>query len=158
MPFLNYLHNHMQLTSSAFNNGDPIPPQYTCDGIDINPPLEIKGVPKEAKSLVLIVDDPDAPSGTWVHWLVWNISPNNDSINEHFVPAGAVEGVTSFGKPGWGGPCPPGGMHRYYFHLFALDSVLTLPVGANRLELESAMDGHVIDEAELMGTYERETM
>lgn len=146
----------MRINSPEFTNGNPIPPQYTCDGIDINPPLEISEVPKNAKSLALIVDDPDAPVGTWVHWLLWNITASTTLINEHYVPAGAVEGTTSSGKTGWGGPCPPNGVHRYFFRLFALDTELSIPTTSTRLELESAMNGHILEQAELMGTYIRE--
>lgn len=148
----------MELRSPKFRNGNQIPPQYTCDGIDINPPLTITGVPDGAKSLALIVDDPDAPMGTWVHWLIWNIPPDINMIKEDFVANGVVEGVTSFGKTGWGGPCPPGGVHRYYFRLFALDTMLDLPITAGRTQLEKAMQGHIIKQTELLGTYEREVV
>lgn len=146
----------MKLSSSAFQNGNQIPPQYTCDGIDINPPLTIDGVPSGAKSLALIVDDPDAPSGNWVHWLLWNIPADAKNISEHFTPNGTVEGTTSFGKTGWGGPCPPSGVHRYVFRLFALNAQINLPSSANRTQLEDSMQGHVIDRTELLGTYIRE--
>lgn len=146
----------MELRSPKFRNGNPIPPQYTCDGIDINPPLTITGIPEGTRSLALIVDDPDAPMGTWVHWVVWNIPPDIEMIKEDFVMEGIVEGVTSFGKSGWGGPCPPGGTHRYYFRLFALDTMLDLPGTASRSQLEKAMGDHIIKQTELFGTYTRE--
>jgi Raf kinase inhibitor-like YbhB/YbcL family protein len=145
----------MIITSPSFENSGPIPAKFTCDGGDINPELVIQNVPAEAKSLVLIVDDPDAPAGTWTHWTVWNIDPGTSVIKEESVPPGATEGQTSFGKPGYGGPCPPGGRHRYYFRLYALDALLNLDSDANVDELREAMNGHVVAEAELMGTYQR---
>lgn len=143
----------MELRSPKFRNGNPIPPQYTCDGINISPPLNFIDVPKESASLALIVEDPDAPNGTWVHWLIWNIPPHLTSIDEHFVMKGTVEGVTSFGRSGWGGPCPPEGVHRYFFKLYALDSMLQIPNSSGVIVLKKAMDGHIIKKAELMGTY-----
>ncbi len=145
----------MQLTSSAFDYGKPIPSKYTCDGENINPPLTIKDVPEEARSLVLIVDDPDAPMGTFTHWTVWNIDPAITLIPEGWVPEGAVEGKTSFGRMGYGGPCPPSGTHRYFFKLYALDKELILDPSADVRELELAMQGHILAQAELMGTYSR---
>ena len=145
----------MIISTPAFKNGENIPSKYTCDGENINPPLEISGVPTGTKSLVLIMDDPDSPSGTWLHWSVWNISPQTTEIPENSVPAGAKEGLTSFGEIGYGGPCPHSGKHRYFFRLYALDSKLDLPQGASRTELEQAMAGHILAEAELMGLYER---
>jgi Raf kinase inhibitor-like YbhB/YbcL family protein len=112
-------------------------------------------VPSTARSLVIIVDDPDAPAGTWVHWTVWNIAPDTRSIPENAVPVGAVEGITSFGAQGWGGPCPPAGTHRYFFKLFALDTVLKLDASADKAVLEKAMGGHVLAKAERLGLYQR---
>lgn len=141
---------------SAFPNEGIIPSQYTCDGANISPPFTISDVPDAARSLVLIVDDPDAPAGNWVHWLVWNIPADIDVFNEGTAPEGVVEGMTSFGKPGWGGPCPPNGEHRYFFRLYALDvEKLDLPTSAGLEELRGVMKGHILETAELMGRYDR---
>ncbi len=148
------------LTSSEFQQGQPIPKKYTCDGQDINPPLAWTGVPAEAKSLVLICSDPDAPKGTWVHWIVFNIPAHVRSFVEgiEIDQVGAVEGTTSFGRPGYGGPCPPSGVHRYYFKIYALDSdALNLAHTATRDDIEAAMQNHVVAQGELMGTYTRVT-
>lgn len=146
----------MIIKSKAFENNEKIPAKYTCDGENINPPLEIEGMPQEAQSLVLISDDPDAPAGTWVHWLVWNIDPTTKKIEENSVPSGASEGITSFGRPGYGGPCPPSGTHHYYFKVYALDSKLDLSPAGNIDDLERAMDGHILDKAEIVGLYSRD--
>lgn len=145
----------LSITSQAFAEGGAIPQRYTCDGVDVNPPLTITNVPPQAKSLVLIVDDPDAPVGTWNHWLVWSLDPQTTEVRENSVPASAVLGTNDFGKLDWGGPCPPSGTHRYVFRLFALDTSLTLPAGVKRAELEQAMAGHILDTGELMGRYSR---
>lgn len=145
----------MTITSPVFNHNGFIPKKYTCDGEDINPPLEISGVPVNAKSLVLVVDDPDAPGKTWVHWTLWNINPQTTRIDENSVPAGAVGGVTDFGKPGYGGPCPPSGTHRYFFKIYALDTILNLPASTRKSDLERAMQKHILDQAELIGLYKR---
>ena len=144
----------MKITSSAFQQGGNIPSKFSCDGANTSPPLQISDVPTEAKSLVLIVDDPDAPSGLFTHWAVWNISPQNTTIGEGSTPKG-VQGTNDFGKSGYGGPCPPSGAHRYYFKIFALDRELGLPSGAKRSQLDAAMKGHVIAQGELMGRYAR---
>ena len=144
----------MKITSSAFQQGANIPSKFTCDGANTNPPLQISDVPPEAKSLVLIVDDPDAPSGLFTHWAVWNTSPQTNTIAEGSTPKG-VQGTNDFGRSGYGGPCPPSGMHRYYFKIFALDQELDLPFGAKRSPLDAAMKGHVIAQGELMGRYSR---
>ena len=144
----------MKVTSSAFQQGANIPSKFSCDGPNTSPPLQISDVPTEAKSLVLIVDDPDAPSGLFTHWVVWNISPQATTIAEGSTPKG-VQGTNDFGKSGYGGPCPPSGTHRYYFKVFALDRELDLPVGAKRSQLDAAMKGHVIAQGELMGRYSR---
>lgn len=146
--------SNMKITSSAFDHEGDIPSKYTCDGANINPALAISEVPAQAKSLVLISDDPDAPAGTWVHWTVWNIDPGTTEIAENSAPGG-VEGVTNFGKPGYGGPCPPSGTHRYYFKLYALDTTLDLPASTDAKGLEAAMQGHVLAETVLMGRYSR---
>jgi hypothetical protein len=146
---------NMIITSPSFQHNDSIPPKYTCDGENVNPLLEIKNVPSGAKSLALIVDDPDAPMGTWVHWTIWNINPDTTQIPEGSVPTGVTEGQTSFGKPGYGGPCPPSGTHRYFFKLYALDMILALSPQADKAELLEAMEGHILDKAELIGLYSR---
>lgn len=145
----------MKIESSAFTNNTAIPKKYTCDGKNVNPPLSVSAVPKGTKSLAIIVDDPDAPVGLWVHWTVWNISLSTKSISENSVPKGGVEGVTSFGRPGYGGPCPPDGEHRYFFKLYALDTELNLSPEADKEMLEEAMVGHILDKAEFVGRYER---
>ena len=144
----------MKVTSSAFQEGGNIPSKFTCDGGNTSPPLQIAGVPSEAKTLVLIADDPDAPGGLFTHWLVWNIPPQTNSIAEGSAPKG-VQGTNDFGKSGYGAPCPPSGSHRYYFRVFALDHELTLPAGAKRSQLNGAMKGHVVAQGELMGRYAR---
>lgn len=144
----------MKLTSPAFENNQSIPVKYTCDGEDLSPPLKIAEVPAEAKSLVLIVDDPDAPVGDWVHWTVLNIPPQTAEIAEGKAPEG-LEGKTDFGTPGYGGPCPPGGTHRYFFKLYALDTKLNLPASAKKADIEKAMEDHIITRTELVGLYKR---
>ena len=143
----------MKITSPALNNNEYIPAQYTCKGDDINPPLRISNVPDNAISLVIIVDDPDSPNGTWTHWLVWNIDPTTQVLEEDTIPLGATEGTTDFGETGYSGPCPPVGVHRYFFRIFALDTKINLTSEANREELEKAIDKHIVDEAELMGLF-----
>lgn len=146
----------MKIRSSVFINNQLIPSKYTCDGENTSPPLTIFNVPKETKSLVLIMDDPYVPAGIWVHWLVWNISPKTSEIPEGFMPAGANEGVTSFGKISYGGPCPPFGTHRYFFKLYALDTRLDLVFEKiTKNVLEQAMENHIIAKAELVGRYKR---
>ena len=143
---------NMKLTSPAFGNNGKIPSEYTCDGSDTSPELNIESVPKNAKSLVLINDDPDAPVGTWDHWIVFNIPPTIAKISKGEEPAG-IGGKNSWGRTGYGGPCPPSGTHRYFFKLYALDTMLSLEEGATKKQIETAMQGHVIVKAELMGTY-----
>jgi Raf kinase inhibitor-like YbhB/YbcL family protein len=144
----------MKITSSAFQQGANIPSKFSCDGANTSPPLQFSDPPTEAKSLVLIVDDPDAPSGLFTHWAVWNISPQTITIAEGSTPKG-VQGTNDFGKSGYGGPCPPSGSHRYYFKIFALDRELDLPFGAKRGQLDAAMKGHVVAQGEVMGRYSR---
>jgi Raf kinase inhibitor-like YbhB/YbcL family protein len=145
----------MQLRSAAFEDGGSIPALYTCDGRDISPPLEFVDVPDEAEALALVMDDPDAPGGTFDHWVVWNIPPDAAGVLEGTEPEG-VQGRTDFGRLGYGGPCPPGGTHRYQFRLYALDVELDLSKGATKDQLERAMSDHVIARAELMGNYSRQ--
>jgi len=147
---------NMKISSPAFQAQQNIPVKYTCDGQNINPPLAFVNVPSQAQSLVLIVDDPDAPAGTWTHWTLWNIDPHIAGIDENSVPPGAVQGKTSFGKPGWGGPCPPSGTHRYFFKLYALDADLNLSASADVQELQDTMRNHIIGSAELVGLYSRQ--
>lgn len=148
------------LTSSAFNEGAAIPPLYTCEGQDVSPPLAWTAPPDGTKSLALINDDPDAPGKTWVHWVVYNIPPPVQQLPEAFstdreLPDGTRQGITDFGRIGYGGPCPPSGTHRYYFKLYALDGVLSLPPGATKQQLERAIEGHLLARAQLMGAYRR---
>lgn len=150
----------MTITSPAFAAGGMIPAEYTCDGQDVSPPLVFAGVPAEAKSLALISDDPDAPAGTWVHWVIFNIPPGEKGLPRNIpphkeLPSGARQGTTDFRRIGYGGPCPPGGTHRYYFKLYALDSVLSLAAGSTKAQLLDAMKGHILVQAELMGKYRR---
>lgn len=146
----------MKIISPAFGHNQEVPSIYTCDGENVNPPVTFSDIPKEAKSLVLIVDDPDAVSKKpWIHWVVFNIDPTTLEIAENSVPSGAIEGITDFGKPGWGGPCPPSGAHRYFFKLYALDTTLHLLDGAKKEEVEEAMNNHILSSAELIGVYKR---
>ncbi len=142
----------IKVFSSVFASNGSIPGKYTCDGEDINPPLEFEGIPEEAESLVLIVDDPDAPTKTFTHWIVWNIEPVA-KIDEDSIPG--VEGINDFRKIGYGGPCPPSGTHRYFFRVYALGKKLELKAGAGRKELENEMIGHIVAEGELMGKYRK---
>jgi Raf kinase inhibitor-like YbhB/YbcL family protein len=144
----------MKITSSAFQEGANIPSKFTCDETDTSPPLQIADIPSGAKSLALIVDDPDAPGGLFTHWMIWNISAQTSTVGEGSAPKG-VQGTNDFGKSGYGGPCPPSGTHRYYFKVFALDRELDLPIGAKRAQLDTAMKGHTIAQGELMGRYSR---
>ena len=144
-----------QITSPAFENNGFTPKKYTCDGADINPQLLIANVPAETKSLALIVDDPDAPAGIWVHWVVWNIAPQTHEIKENTVPNGATQGLNDFRKRSYGGPCPPSGTHRYFFKLYALDTMLTLDFNATKAHVEKAMRKHIIAETRIVGLYKR---
>lgn len=146
----------LTLTSSVFLHNTNIPAAYTCEGEDKNPPLDISGVPQTAKSLALIVDDPDAPVGTWDHWILWNIAPDTKRIDQGQLPAGAVQGMNDFKKTNYGGPCPPPGKpHRYFFKLYALDESLDLTSSSTKQDLEKAMEGHILTRAELIGLYQR---
>jgi Raf kinase inhibitor-like YbhB/YbcL family protein len=145
----------LKLTSQAFSHSEYIPARYTCDGPNVNPPLTIENIPPETKSLALIFEDPDAPAGTWVHWVVWNISPATREIKEQSLPSGAQEGMNDFRKHGYGGPCPPSGTHRYFFKLYALNTTLSLIVNATKSALEIAMKGRILSQTEFMGLYKR---
>ncbi len=144
----------MKISSPAFANGQSIPPKYTCDGGDTSPPLAFADVPPSAKSLALVVDDPDAPGGTFDHWIVWNIPANTAAVAEGQPPQG-VAGRNDFGKNAYGGPCPPSGEHRYQFKLYALDATINLQPSSGKKDLERAMSGHTVAEAQMMGRYKR---
>ena len=145
----------MKISSPAFQEGGTIPEKFSKNGQNANPELRIEGAPAEAKSLALIVDDPDAPVGLFTHWLVWNIDPKTAEIAENSVPTGGVQGTNDFPGQRYDGPRPPSGTHRYYFKIFALDRTLDLKVGAKRKEVDAAMKGHIIAQGELMGRYSK---
>jgi Raf kinase inhibitor-like YbhB/YbcL family protein len=151
----------VQLTSASFREGEPIPPEFTCDGKDRSPALGWSEVPVETRSFVLICDDPDAPRGTWVHWLLYNLPAQAIELQPGVpakpeLPSGARQGINDSGNLGYGGPCPPPGKpHRYFFRLYALDTALNLAPGINRPDLDAATEGHVLASCTLMGTYER---
>ena len=154
---------NIELKSAAFKEGAMIPKLYTCDGKNISPPLSWSGVPAEAKSVALIMDDPDAPRGTLVHWVLFNIPPGTKGLAENAprspsLPNGAKHGANSWTKLGYGGPCPPSGIHRYYFRVYALDTVLTLRAGATKAQLLKAMERHILAEGQLVGRYKRNLM
>lgn len=150
----------IKIESPAFNYGDFIPSKYTCDGANISPPLKWSEVPEGTKSIALICDDPDAPIGDWVHWVLYNIPPEIKELKENFpsdkiLKDGSIHGLNDWKKYGYGGPCPPSGIHRYYFKIFALDIKLDLAPGATKKQLLDAMRGHIIAQGELMGKYQR---
>ena len=150
-----------ELTSSAFGAGEPIPSPYTCDGKDISPPLQWTDPPEGTQGFALIADDPDAPSGTWVHWVFYNIPADKRALPEAVPPDaeltdGSINGQSSWTRFGYGGPCPPGGTHRYFFKLYALDTLLELNSGEDKAGVLSAMQGHILAQSELLGTYTRQ--
>lgn len=150
----------MKLISSAFKDKGIIPSRYTCEGANISPPLEITNVAPNAKSLVLIMDDPDVPEHIrsdrmWDHWIIFNISPTTRQIPEMVGPTSGIHGKTTFGHLKYGGPCPPDREHRYFFKLYALDVLLSLKEGSTKKEIEKAMEGHILAETQLMGRYEK---
>ena len=152
--------NIIEIKSPAFENNGMIPKQYTCDGRNISPPLSWNGISADTKSLALICDDPDAPAGTWVHWVIYNMPPAAKGLQEGVLPLkdfshDTKQGITDFKKIGYGGPCPPNGNHRYFFKLYALNIKLNLESGATKKQLEDAMKGHIIAQAELVGKYKR---
>ena len=151
----------IQITSSAFTDGGLIPSKYTCDGADISPPLKWDAVPEATQSIALICDDPDAPMGTWVHWVLYDLPPQTKELSENFpedetLPDGTRQGVSDFGKTGYGGPCPPGGTHRYYFKIYALDKKLDIAPIADKGALLKAMKDHILAQGQLMGKYKRQ--
>ncbi len=150
-----------ELTSTAFANSDPIPMKYTCDDQDISPPLQWEDPPEGTRSFALICDDPDAPVGTWVHWVIYNLPRSTLSLPEAVpsdadLPDGGRHGQNSWGRSGYGGPCPPGGTHCYFFKLYALDAELELAAGASKDELLRVMEGHILTSTETMGVYSRQ--
>ncbi len=150
----------MKISSPAFKDGGSIPDLFTCKGKNINPPLDFFHIPENTRSLALVMEDPDVPKyvrsdGLWIHWLLWNIDPKTSQINQNSIPWGSVEGITTFGKPGYGGPCPPDGEHRYFFYLFALDKIIKLPNTATKKDLEELADGHILKKAVLMGRFSK---
>lgn len=149
----------MEIISPVFRAGQAIPRQYSCAGQNVNPPLNIFGVPKATQSLTLIMHDPDAPGGDFLHWLMWDIPPKTESIPVNSVPIGAVQGSNDSGEAGYMGPCPPAGQaHRYVFDFYALDTTLDLPAGAGIQEVIKAQKGHVLNHAALMGTFQKQTV
>ena len=152
--------NKFKLTSTAFKEGAPIPRPHTCDGVNVSPALEWSGAPPTAKTFAIICDDPDAPSGTWVHWVLYNLPADRIGLVENVpatekVPGDGLQGTNDFRKIGYGGPCPPSGTHHYFFKLYALDAELVLKAGATKAELLKAMEGHTVGQTQLMGTYRR---
>lgn len=154
----------LTLESTVFTHGDEIPSKYCCDGSDISPPLKWQGLPEQTRSLVLIVDDPDAPDPkapkmTWVHWILYNIPPESTALPEAAtsatLPPGTGQGLNDWQRATYGGPCPPIGQHRYFFKLYALDRLVNLTGKPTKVEVEAAMEGHVLAQAELIGTYQK---
>jgi Raf kinase inhibitor-like YbhB/YbcL family protein len=150
----------IKVTSSAFPADGMIPAKYTCDGADVSPPLKWDSVPDGTKSIALVSDDPDAPMGTWVHWVLFNLPADAGELPENVptdgtLPNGVKQGTTDFGRTGYGGPCPPSGTHRYFFKIYALDTMLDLPAGARKSDLLRAMENHILAEGQLMGKYKR---
>ncbi len=150
----------LQLTSPAFQHAEMIPDRYTCRGQDVSPAVKWSGAPALTMSFALIFDDPDAPMGTWVHWVVYNLPAEQDSLPEGVpveqqLPGGGLQGTNSWGRLGYGGPCPPSGTHRYFFRLYALDTRLELAPGATKSQVVKAMEGHVLEQSELMGRYQK---
>ncbi len=150
-----------KITSQAFEDGGIIPKKYTCDAEDISPPLKWESVPEGTESLAIVCDDPDAPMGTWVHWVLFNITPDTKELPEKVsttetIDNGAKQGTNDFGNIGYGGPCPPGGTHRYFFKLYALDTMLNIEAGIKKADLLKAIEGHLIFETQLMGKYKRQ--
>ena len=151
----------IKITSSAFEDGGLIPTKYTCDGADISPPLQWDAVPEGTLSIALICDDPDAPMGTFVHWVLFNLPPDTKELAEGFpddetLADGTRQGITGFGKTGYGGPCPPSGTHRYFFEIYALDTKFDMAAIADKPQLLKAMEGHILGQGQLVGKYKRQ--
>lgn len=151
----------IKIKSSAFEDGGLIPAKYTCDGADVSPPLQWDVVPEGTKSIALICDDPDAPMGTWVHWVLFNLPSEANELAENIpaeeaLPNGARQGVSDFGRIGYGGPCPPSGTHRYFFKIYALNAEVGLQAGINKRQLLKAMEGHILGQGQLVGKYKRQ--
>jgi Raf kinase inhibitor-like YbhB/YbcL family protein len=145
----------LNLTSPVFKHEESIPKKFTCQGEDINPELNIENVPEETKSIVLIMDDPDAPVGTWDHWIIWNIEPNTTKITENSIPENSVVGKNGWGRNDYGGPCPPSGTHRYFFKLYCLNKKLDLSRDTKKKDVEKVMKDNIISETVLMGKYKK---
>ncbi|MFA5143884.1 MAG: YbhB/YbcL family Raf kinase inhibitor-like protein [Candidatus Omnitrophota bacterium] len=150
----------LSVTSSAFKDEEAIPGKYTCDGKDVSPPLAWSDIPPGTRSVALICDDPDAPRGTWVHWVIFNMPPQSKGLvenvpGEEVLADGSVQGVNDSRQIGYGGPCPPSGVHRYYFKVYALDTMISLAPGATKKDLEGAMAGHILADGQIMGRYSR---
>lgn len=145
----------MKIISNKFENNQKIPSKYSCDGESVNPPLGFSDIPENSKSLVLIVDDPDAPMGTFDHWVVYNIDPKIKQVEENCVPSASLQGLNSARNTGWISPCPPSGMHRYIFNLYALDGLLNFEQIPTKQEVEKAMQSHILARSELIGLYSR---
>jgi hypothetical protein len=145
----------LKITSPAFQNDGFIPREYTCDGKDINPPLVIEDCPIGTQSIAVICDDPDSMAGIWVHWVLWDIDPNVKEIDENTVPAEAIEGINDFKKRRYGGPCPHTGTHRYFFKVYALDTMLGISPDSQKADLEKAMKGHILAQGQVVGLYKR---
>jgi len=146
----------LRVTSPAFENNKTIPSKYGCDGPNVSPPVKIENIPPEAKSLALVFDDKDAPRGTYVHWVLWNIDPSVGDIKENSVPEGAIQGTNDFNRNHYGGPCPPTRPHKYALIVYALDARLNLDPKSGKADLEKALEGHIIAQGRLMGVYRRE--
>ena len=151
----------IKIISTAFEDGGMIPSKYTCDGEDISPPLHWEAVPDGTASIAIISDDPDAPVGTWVHWVLFNLPPDTKELKEKFpddetLPDGTRQGITDFGATGYGGPCPPSGTHRYYFKIYALDKKIDVATIVDKTQLLQEMEGHIIGQGQLIGKYQRQ--
>jgi Raf kinase inhibitor-like YbhB/YbcL family protein len=150
----------IKVKSAVFDEGEPIPTRYTCSGVDVSPPLKWDPLPENTESVALICEDPDAPGGIWTHWVLFNLPRDTMGLSEHvmgreILDNGAIQGMNDFGRVGYGGPCPPGETHRYFYKVYALDVKLDLPPRSTRTELLEAMDGHVLDQGQIMGYYTR---
>jgi Raf kinase inhibitor-like YbhB/YbcL family protein len=153
----------IKLQSTAFEDGELIPSKYTCDGKNISPPLKWENIPEETQSIAIICDDPDAPMGIWVHWIIFNLPPETSRLEENFpddetFPDGTRQGINDFGAVGYGGPCPPAGSHRYFFKIYALDMLVSLVTVVDKQTLLETIDGHIIAHGQLIGRYHRKRL